>query len=172
MKHAKPKGDRMQTAQRALLITCGTSPRQIGAPAGSSSLSIRCGIGCCAGEAARITEIERANIPDTEVLSWLAEQAGGWWHWDEESRSQSSCRLTEVGGRYAEEQARGRLLAAHVITRTPKPERGCASRRWQKELLLDLLRYGPNATCRSPAPGNRLRDRALEQLLRAASRYQ
>ncbi len=29
------------------------------------------------------SEFERANIPDTEVLSWLAEQAGGWWHWDE-----------------------------------------------------------------------------------------
>jgi hypothetical protein len=28
-------------------------------------------------------EFERANLPDTEVLSWLAEQTGGWWYWDE-----------------------------------------------------------------------------------------
>lgn len=29
------------------------------------------------------SEFERANVPDTEVLSWLSELAGGWWHWDE-----------------------------------------------------------------------------------------
>ena len=27
------------------------------------------------------SEFERASAPDIEVLSWLAEQAGGWWHW-------------------------------------------------------------------------------------------
>ena len=26
-------------------------------------------------------EFERASAPDIEVLSWLAEQAEGWWHW-------------------------------------------------------------------------------------------
>lgn len=26
---------------------------------------------------------EQGSIPDIETLSWLAEQAGGWWHWDE-----------------------------------------------------------------------------------------
>lgn len=29
------------------------------------------------------SEFERTNLPDTEALSWLSEQAGGWWHWDE-----------------------------------------------------------------------------------------
>ncbi len=32
------------------------------------------------------SELERANRADIETLSWLAEQAGGWWHWDEASK--------------------------------------------------------------------------------------
>ena len=27
------------------------------------------------------SKFERASAPDIEVLSWLAELAGGWWHW-------------------------------------------------------------------------------------------
>lgn len=36
--------------------------------------------------AAPATKFERANLADIEVLSWLAEQAGGWWHRDEVSK--------------------------------------------------------------------------------------
>lgn len=32
------------------------------------------------------SEFERANLADIEALSWLAEQAGGWWHWDEAAK--------------------------------------------------------------------------------------
>ena len=35
--------------------------------------------------AAPLSEFEQANALDIEVLSWLAEQAGGWWRWDEAS---------------------------------------------------------------------------------------
>lgn len=29
------------------------------------------------------SEFERANKHDIEVISWLAEEAGGWWFWDD-----------------------------------------------------------------------------------------
>lgn len=41
------------------------------------------------------SEFERTNIPDTEVLSWLAEQAGGWWHWDETTKEPEFVPLDE-----------------------------------------------------------------------------
>lgn len=33
-----------------------------------------------------VSDFERANLPDTEVLSWLADQADGWWHWNNAAR--------------------------------------------------------------------------------------
>jgi len=41
------------------------------------------------------TEFQRANLADIEVLSWLAEQAGGWWHWDEVSKEPKFVPLGE-----------------------------------------------------------------------------
>lgn len=42
------------------------------------------------------SEFERANRADIEVLSWLAEQAGGWWHRDATtSRGPKFVPLTE-----------------------------------------------------------------------------
>ncbi len=29
------------------------------------------------------SQFERANKPDIEAISWLAEEAGGWWYWDD-----------------------------------------------------------------------------------------
>lgn len=41
------------------------------------------------------SEFERVNVPDTEVLSWLSEQAGGWWHWDEAAKEPKFVPLNE-----------------------------------------------------------------------------
>lgn len=41
------------------------------------------------------SEFERANQIDIEVLSWLAEQAGGWWHWGEASQGPKFAPLNE-----------------------------------------------------------------------------
>jgi len=88
LKHAKLKGDRMQAAQRALLVYMRHLSEEnwcagwlIGLEFTLWDWVLRRQSG-----AEPASEFERANIPDTEVLSWLAEQAGGWWHWDEESR--------------------------------------------------------------------------------------
>ena len=40
-------------------------------------------------------DFERANLPDTEVLSWLAEQSGGWWHWKEGVKEPEFVPLSE-----------------------------------------------------------------------------
>ena len=47
------------------------------------------------GGAEPASEFERANLVDTEVLSWLAEQAGGWWHWNEASKEPKFVPLSE-----------------------------------------------------------------------------
>jgi len=41
------------------------------------------------------SEFERANQADVEVLSWLTEQAGGWWHWDEVTKEPKFVPLSE-----------------------------------------------------------------------------
>lgn len=50
-----------------------------------------------------------------------------------------------------------------------KPERSTLPEDGKKELILDILRYGPDVVV---LRRKSLRDRVLEQLLRAASRYQ
>lgn len=42
-----------------------------------------------------ISRFEQTSIPDIEVLSWLAEQAGGWWHWKEGSKEPEFVPLHE-----------------------------------------------------------------------------
>lgn len=42
-----------------------------------------------------VSEFERANLADMEVLSWIAEQAGGWWRWDDESKGPKFVSLSE-----------------------------------------------------------------------------
>jgi hypothetical protein len=41
------------------------------------------------------SKFERANLSDIEALSWLAEQAGGWWHWDETAKEPKFVTLNE-----------------------------------------------------------------------------
>ncbi len=41
------------------------------------------------------SKFELANLPDIEALSWLAEQAGGWWHWDEAAKGPKFAPLNE-----------------------------------------------------------------------------
>ncbi len=47
-----------------------------------------------------ISEFERANQADIEALSWLAEQAGGWWQWDEASKEPQFVPLAEWMEKY------------------------------------------------------------------------
>lgn len=42
-----------------------------------------------------VSAFERANLPDMEVLSWLSEQAGGWWHWDKAAKEPIFVPLSE-----------------------------------------------------------------------------
>lgn len=41
------------------------------------------------------SKFERASAPDIEVLSWLAEQAGGWWRWKTGSKEPEFVALNE-----------------------------------------------------------------------------
>jgi hypothetical protein len=41
------------------------------------------------------SDSERANLPDIDVLSWLAEEAGGWWHWKDSAKEPEFVPLSE-----------------------------------------------------------------------------
>ena len=41
------------------------------------------------------SKFEQASVPDIEVLSWLAKQAEGWWHWKAGSKEPEFMPLSE-----------------------------------------------------------------------------
>lgn len=53
------------------------------------------------------SEFERANVPDSEALSWLSEQAGGWWHWNEAAKEPKFVPLGEWVEIYRNRPANG-----------------------------------------------------------------
>ena len=82
------KEDRMPAAQRALLVYMRHLSEENWAAGWLIGLEFTLWdwVLHLRSRADHTSEFERANAPDIEVLSWLADEAGGWWHWDEGSR--------------------------------------------------------------------------------------
>lgn len=91
------KEDRMPAAQRALLIYMRHLSEENWAAGWLMELeyTLWAWVLRWRSGAEPASDFERANIPDIEVLSWLADQAGRWWHWDEGSKEPKFAPLSE-----------------------------------------------------------------------------
>jgi hypothetical protein len=93
----KQQDDRMQPAQRALLVYMRRLSEENWAAGWLMDLEYTLWdrVTRRRNRSEPASEFERANLADIEVLSWLAEQAGGWWHWDEASKEPKFVPLSE-----------------------------------------------------------------------------
>jgi len=91
------KEDRMQTAQRALLVYMQHLSDENWCAGWLTDLEFTLWnwVARWRSHSEPGSGFERANLADIEVLSWLAEQAGGWWHWDEASKEPKFVPLGE-----------------------------------------------------------------------------
>ena len=95
--HYNDKDDRMHTAQRALLVYMRHLSEENWCAGWCTGLEFILWewVLRLRGGTKPASKFERASAPDIEVLSWLAELAGGWWHWKTGSKEPEFVPLNE-----------------------------------------------------------------------------